>query len=66
MRTFPENLYRPDGQKAFGTWIGGLLGLLAKQIKDFTEFHKCAFFQNTHIRQIWSEDNCQLFAHTIE
>lgn len=40
MRTFPENLYRPDGSAAFGTWTGGLLGVFGKQIEDFTEFHK--------------------------
>lgn len=40
MRTFPENLYNVDGTPAFGTWTGGLLGVLGKQIEDFTEFHK--------------------------
>lgn len=40
MRTLPENLYRPDGSEAFGTWTGGLLGVLGKQMEDFTEFHK--------------------------
>jgi hypothetical protein len=40
MRTLPENLYRPDGTPAFGTWTGGLLGVLGKQMEDFTEFHK--------------------------
>lgn len=40
MRTFPENLYRPDGQRAFGSWTGGLLGVVGKQMEDFTEFHK--------------------------
>ena len=40
MRTLSENLYRPDGSAAFGTWTGGLLGVLGKQMEDFTEFHK--------------------------
>lgn len=40
MRTLPENLYNADGTKAFGTWTGGLLGVLGKQMEDFTEFHK--------------------------
>lgn len=40
MRTFPENLYRPDGTAAFGTWTGGLFGVLGKQMEDFIEFHK--------------------------
>lgn len=40
MRNFPENLYRPDGQRAFGSWTGGLLGVVGKQMEDFREFHK--------------------------
>lgn len=40
MRTFPQNLLRPDGEKAFPTWEGGLLGVTGKQIEDFGEFHK--------------------------
>ncbi len=40
MRTFPEKLYRPDGSRAFGSWSGGLLGVLSKQMNDFNEFHQ--------------------------
>lgn len=40
MRTLPENVYKTDGTAAFGTWTGGLLGVLGKQMEDFTEFHK--------------------------
>lgn len=40
MRTFTEHVYTPDGKKAFGTWTGGLLGVLKKQMEDFGEFHK--------------------------
>lgn len=40
LRTFPENLFRANGQQAFGTWTGGLLGVLGKQIEDFNAFHK--------------------------
>lgn len=40
MRTFPENLYLPDGSRAFSSWSGGLLGVTQKQFEDFTEFHK--------------------------
>ncbi len=40
MRTFPSQVYNPDGSKAFGSWTGGLLGVLAKQMQDFTEFHQ--------------------------
>lgn len=40
IRTFPENLYKPDGTKAFGSWSGGLLGVVKEQMNDFLEFHK--------------------------
>ena len=40
MRTFPENVYTLNGQKAFPSWTGGLLGVTGKQVEDFTEFHK--------------------------
>lgn len=39
MRTFPENIYDPDGNKAFGQWTGGFFGVLNQQMKDFGEFH---------------------------
>ena len=34
LRTLPEQLYRTDGQPAFGTWSGGWLGVLGKQMED--------------------------------
>ncbi len=40
MRTFSENVYELDGTAAFGTWTGGLLGVVGKQMEDFNEFHK--------------------------
>jgi len=40
MRIFPENLYLPNGNRAFSSWSGGLLGVTKKQMEDFTEFHK--------------------------
>ncbi len=40
MRTLPENVSNIDGTPAFGTWTGGLLGVLGKQMEDFAEFHK--------------------------
>lgn len=40
MRTFTQNVYTPDGKKAFGTWTGGWLGVMTKQMTDFSEFHK--------------------------
>jgi hypothetical protein len=40
MRTFPENLLRPDGTRAFGTLSGGWLGVASHQIENFSDFHK--------------------------
>lgn len=40
IRTMPENLYKPDGTAAFGTWTGGVLGVLNNQMEDFNEFHR--------------------------
>lgn len=40
MRTFTENVYKLDGSPAFGTWSGGLLGVLTKQMDDFNKFHQ--------------------------
>lgn len=40
MRTFPEHLRRPDGSQAFDQWSGGLLGVVGKQMEDFTRFHR--------------------------
>jgi hypothetical protein len=46
MRTFPENLSKPDGSRAYPTWNGGLIGVVGKQTEDFNDFH----------RQWWMED----------
>ena len=40
MRTFPENVYTPDGKKAFPNWTGGLIGVAGKQMEDFADFHQ--------------------------
>ncbi len=40
MRTFTENLMKPDGTKAYSQWTGGLLGVITHQMEDFNEFHK--------------------------
>lgn len=40
MRTFPENVYTPDGNRAFESWTGGLLDVVGKQMEEFTEFQK--------------------------
>jgi len=40
MRTFPENLKKPDGENAYPKWEGGLLGITSKQMEDFSDFHR--------------------------
>lgn len=40
IRTLPENIYNLDGTAVFGTWTGGWLGVLGKQMEDFNNFHK--------------------------
>lgn len=40
LRTLPENLYKPDGSQAFGSWSGGMLGVLGKQMEDFITWHR--------------------------
>lgn len=40
MRTFTEYVYTPDGKRAFGTWTGGILGVLKEQLEDFADFHR--------------------------
>jgi hypothetical protein len=38
IRTLPEKLYGSDGSKAFGSWSGGLIGVLGKQMEDANAF----------------------------
>ncbi|WP_298743743.1 hypothetical protein [uncultured Brevundimonas sp.] len=38
LRTLPEKLYLPNGEPAFGTWSGGWLGVLTKQMEDLNTF----------------------------
>lgn len=40
IRTFPENLQKPDGSRAFEKWTGGALGVLNAQLEDVSEFHQ--------------------------
>lgn len=40
VRTFPENVYNINETKAFDSWIGGLLGITARQMSDFKDFAK--------------------------
>ncbi|MBB4636498.1 hypothetical protein [Longimicrobium terrae] len=34
IRTLPEKLRTPDGEPAFGSWTGGLLGVVGQQMGD--------------------------------
>lgn len=38
IRTFPENVRKLDGTPAYGTWTGGMLGVLSKQMEDVNQF----------------------------
>jgi hypothetical protein len=39
MRTFPSHLKRADGNEAYGSWTGGMIGVLQKEMEDFNSFH---------------------------
>lgn len=39
MRTFPEHIFTPDGRRAFESYEGGWLGVLAKEMERFSKFH---------------------------
>lgn len=40
IRTFTENIMKPDSTKAYSQWTGGWLGVMTHQMEDFNEFHK--------------------------
>jgi len=40
MRTFSENVFKPDGSAAFPTWSVGWIGVLEKEMERFNDFHK--------------------------
>lgn len=46
IRTLPENLRTPDGRPAFGTWTGGWLGVMGKQMEDHNEMHRLWYIKN--------------------
>lgn len=39
LRTLPENVLKLDGTQAFGSWTGGWIGVVGKQMEDLTAFH---------------------------
>lgn len=46
MRTFPQHLLLPDGEKAYPTWEGGWLGVTGKQLEDFGAFHEAWYISD--------------------
>ena len=40
IRTFPENVYRLDGTRAFGSWEGGFIGVMGQQMNDANDLQK--------------------------
>lgn len=46
IRTFPENVYKNNGTKAFGTWTGGWLAVANKQMEEFNELMKIWFIDD--------------------
>ena len=39
-RTLPEKLAKPNGERAFETWSGGVFAVTAKQLEDYAEMHR--------------------------
>lgn len=50
MRTLPENIHKLDGSAAYGTWTGGLLGVLTKQMEDLSQFSEDWYLRD------WAQD----------
>lgn len=46
LRTLPQNLYKPDGSRAFDEWTGGLIGVLARQMEDFDSWHRAWYIDD--------------------
>ncbi|HEX3653841.1 MAG TPA: hypothetical protein VHU18_13560 [Rhizomicrobium sp.] len=38
IRTMPENVLGLNGEHPYQTWTGGILGVLAQQMRDFSDF----------------------------
>lgn len=38
LRTMPQHVFKLDGTPAYGTWTGGALGVLTRQLEDLTRF----------------------------
>lgn len=51
MRTFPSHVYNLDGTAAYGTWTGGILGVLKEETEDFNDFHERWYWNRILIDQ---------------
>jgi hypothetical protein len=49
IRTFPENLYLPNGESAYSKWEGGMLGVFSKQMDDFNDFNNKWYLEDLEI-----------------
>jgi hypothetical protein len=45
IRTFPENVMNLNETHAYGTWTGGLLGVMNQQMTDLLNFNKKCFLK---------------------
>jgi hypothetical protein len=46
LRTFPEKLKTTNGQDAFSTWTGGMLGVMTSQMEDLNTFRDQWYFDD--------------------
>ncbi len=51
LRTLPENVKRMDGTSAYGSWSGGLLGVVGRQMEDLNTFHRQWWLDSVANRQ---------------
>lgn len=51
MRTFPQNLMKIDGSRAYPEWTGGLFGVFFRQVEDFNDFHRKWYLDDLLIKQ---------------
>jgi len=54
LKTLPQNLYKPDGSRAFGEWTGGFIGVLTRQMEDFSNWHR-AWYINDLVASVRGE-----------
>jgi hypothetical protein len=46
LRTFPENTYLLDGNKAYSTWTGGIIGVTGRQMDDLNNLAQNWFVED--------------------